>query len=194
MARTIFVNPTRRKRRKAHSKRRRNAMAPRFVNPRRRRRAHRSRRRRNAGVAPFVRSNPRRRRRSRRNPMILNPRRRSRRNPGLKMPGVKTILNTTMNAAGGAAIGAAVNVLGINQIGNTWLRNAARVAAALVAGMVLPDKLATAAGGAIFYPAATELATMLVPSAAAPTSADLEDIGADLEDVLDELDADLEGF
>lgn len=191
MARTIFVNPTRRRRRrKAHSKRRRNAMAPRFVNPRRhRRRARRSRRRarrRNAGITPFVRKNP----------MILNPRRRrARRNPGLKMPGVRTILNTTMNAAGGAAIGAAVNVLGLNQIPSTLLRNAGRVVAAVVAGMVLPDKLATAAGGAIMYPAATELATMLVPAqGAGATSADLEGIGADLEDVLDELDADLEGF
>jgi hypothetical protein len=126
--------------------------------------------------------------------MILNPRRRRRSNPGLKMPGVKKVLDTMMNAGGGAAIGAAVNVLGVNAIQNTWLRNAARVAAAVLAGMVLPEKLAVASGGAIMYPAATELATMLVPAGAAPTSADLEDIGADLEDVLDELDADLEGF
>lgn len=183
MARTIFVNPTRRRRRKARKagrRKHRNALAPRFVNPRRRR-VHR-RKRRNAGIAPFV-----------SNPMILNPRRR-RRNPGLKMPGVKKILDTSMNAAGGAAIGAAVNVLGLNQIANPWLRNAGRVVAAVVTGMLLPDKLATAAGGAIMYPMATELATMLVPAQAAATSADLEDIGADLDDVLDELDADLEGF
>lgn len=108
--RTIFVNPSRVRRRK-RSKRRNASLS----NPRRRRR--RSHRRRNVGITPFVRGNP----------LIQNPRRRRRRNP---MPRLGNTLRDTLGVMLGAVGGFALNRIGLQHIDNFYARNGARIASA----------------------------------------------------------------
>lgn len=183
MARTVFVNPARRrsrKRRKASNprRRRRNAMilAP---NPRRRRYR---RRRRNAGIAPFV-----------RNPLIMsNPphrRRRRKRNP-LGHLDFKTILSKSMTYAGGAAISVGANALLLNRVDNVWARNGARLLAGVVGGAMLGGDLGASTAGAFFYPLVQELAAhVLGKTTVTGTEADMDVLAADLEDIMDELDS-----
>ena len=194
MARTVFVNPSRR--RKTRRTKRKNTttssklafargkaagMQMAKANPRRRRKTTR-RRRRNAGIVPFV-----------ANPMILsNPRkrtRRRRRNPAA-LPTLKTALNRTMSFGGGAAIGVAANTYLLNGIDSPLMRNAARVAAAVLGAGFLRGELGGATGGALLYPAVQELMDTFMGAGVAATDADLDMLAADLEDVMDELDFD----
>lgn len=192
--RTVFVNPSasfsnprRRKRRVKRRVKRRNVT---LANPakRRKRRRYRSTKpgvyvRKNAGITPFV-----------RNPLILdNPRRRrkKRRNPDFSMKGMASNL---MSFGGGSAIGAGINILGLRRIENDWVRNGARIAAAIIGAAFLKGSFGGAMAGATLYPAWAELALManLVSGTPAVTStgADLSDLAADLQDVLDEIDDD----
>jgi hypothetical protein len=205
---TMFVNPGRRNKRRSAKKRNprkvkrntrrrsakrnpRKASRKMIVNPRRRRT---SRRRRNASVTPFVRSNP----------LILrNPRsiRRRRRNPG--MGGgftMKNILDKGLSYGGGSALGAGINMIALSKIEDKWFRNGARLAAAIGGGILLKGDLGAAAAGATLYPMWQELAVMLkVISGPKPflpypdgsqtvkaASASLDELSADLQDVLDE--------
>ncbi len=186
MARTVFVNPTRRRRRRSKAKanprrrRRRNAMMPALPNPRRRR--HRRSRRRNAGIAPFV-----------SNPLIMsNPRRRRRRhsNPLVNAFTVKNVLTKGVTYAGGAAIAVTTNVVALNRINNFWYRNAARLGSAIAGGALLKGELGAATAGAMLYPLMQEMAAKVLGTGAgvSATEADMDVLAADLEDVMDELD------
>ncbi len=200
--RTMFVNPSASmsnpRRRRKRSRRRRNVDISAAANPRRRRRGRKRRSARvsrgypltvrsNAGIAPFV-----------SNPLILdNPRRRKsrrRHNPmmGLSKLNLNTFLSKTVSYGGGAAAGAALNILGLRRIQNDWIRNGVRIGSAVVGAALLPGDIGAAYAGATLYPLFAEVAllTKLVQPAGAPTEADLSEISADLEDVLDELDID----
>lgn len=201
--RTMFVNPSAsmsnpRRRRKRSRRRRRNVDLSAAANPRRRRRGRRRRSARvsrgypltvrsNAGIVPFT-----------SNPLILdNPRRRSRRrrnNPmaNLSKLSLNNVLSKTVKYGGGAAAGAALNILGLRRIQNDWIRNGVRIGAAVVGAALVPGEIGAAYAGATLYPLFAEVAllTKLVQPAGAPTEADLSEISADLEDVLDELDID----
>ena len=196
--RTVFVNPSasmmnpRRKRRKHGRKRRRNIQMPSVSNPRKARRGRRRRTsvvrkgypltvRSNAGIVPFV-----------SNPLIMdNPRRRHgrkrRRNPMMNLStlSVNKVINKSITYGGGAAIGAAVNILGLRRISNDWMRNGARLAVAVVGAALMPGELGASYAGATLYPLMAELALMtkLVQPATTP-EADLSEIS----DALDELD------
>ena len=194
---------SRSKPKKANGRRRRvrrNAMI--LANPRRRRS------RRNPVLSPVL-ANPRRRR-SRRNPTLANPRRRrhARRNPSFNL---MQIAKGTMYAVGGAGLAYAVNKYGISKLMSTLerdytgstpfvapagmaMRGAARIAAAVVAGMFLPSALGSPAAACMFYPSIQELDIWWASRQAAapgavvePTAADLRDLEADLSDVLDDL-------
>lgn len=168
--RTVFVNPSRRTRRKSRKVTRRAA-------PRKRRAS----RRRNAGIAPFI----------GRNPMILaNPhkvsRRRRRSNPS--MPTLKQAAMTTLHYGAGSGIGAALNIFVIRHIKNDWLRHSVRILGALGGGMFLPDKMGGAMAGATLYPSLAELAIYAGVAGTADVQADLNELAADLEDALDDED------
>lgn len=173
--RTVFVNPTPKK------KRRNSTALARVPNA-----LLAAPRRRNAGIAPFVAAS---------NPLILqNPkrRRRRRRNPA---PNVNTMLKRTVEYGGGSAVGTAVNVLALNRIPNMWLRNGSRIVAAVFGGMLLKnlsgnDHMAAAAAGSTMYPLWQEVMSQVLTGtgAAAATSDELDMLAADLEDVLSEVD------
>jgi hypothetical protein len=176
-AKSNMMNPRRSYRRKSRRKARRNSAVrlPKFSNPRRKRS-----RRRNAGITPFV----------QRNPLILqNPRRRrrGRRNPTLNF---NTILSKTLTYTGGAAVGAGANILALRRIENDWLRNGARLATAIAAGYFMKGEMGAAAAGATLYPMFAELALMFNLTGggtASPTGVDLNELAADLEAALDEV-------
>lgn len=209
--RTTFVNPTRRKRRRPAAKRKRrnptggakrtgsslaayrkgmkDAMAT-YSNPRRRKRrrptatkrrrraapVRRRRRRRNAGITPFVSSS---------NPLILrNARRRRRSNPKLSL---RSALNGLMYHGGGSALGAAANILALNKIENMWMRNGARIGAAVLSSVLLGPKwkgMGAATAGALLYPVWQEVALRVLAPAAAATEADMDLLSADLTEAL----------
>lgn len=170
--RTVFVNPSRVRRRrrksrrpssshrtsrKRYSRKRRRRSNPSLIqNPRRRRR-----RRRNAGITSFV-SNPGRRyRRRRRNPLSLRS--------------LPSVLRSTATVALGAAGGAGLNRVGLSHITNFWMRNGARVvsAAALVAfGGNSP--MAAAAAGAVLAPIVPEVEMQLASTAKNPQELAME--------------------
>lgn len=187
---TVFVNPSKPRKRKAR-KRKVKRKAPAMARKRTTRRAapkrrRRRRTRRNAGITPFVASN-------RSNPLILqNPRRRRRRrrNPTMNL---KTFIDKTLTYSGGAAVGAGLNILALRRIENDWVRNGARIAAAVASGMFLKGEMGAAAAGATLYPLFAEVALMtnLVPGAE-PTEADLHELAADLGAALDDIDLDPE--
>lgn len=181
--RTVFVNPgvmsnPRRKRRKQRRARRASRPATRRAAPRRRRR-------RNAGIAPFV---------SQRNPLILeNPRRRRRSMRRRKNPdfNFKHILNRTLTHLGGGAVGAGLNILLFRRIENDWFRNGARILTAAIGSAMMPGEFSASAAGGTLYPMYAELALMtklIAPTTS--TQADLDNLSADLEDVLEDLDQD----
>ena len=184
---TVFVNPSnpvKRRRKRRAPKRKKPAMARKRTTRRAAPKRRIRRRRRNAGIAPFVSS-----RKS--NPLILqNPRRRRRRrsNPSMN---VKTFINKTLTYSGGAAVGAGLNILALRRIENDWLRNGARIVAAVASGMFLKGEMGAAAAGATLYPLFAEVALMtnLVPATQA-TEADLHELAADLEAALDDIDLD----
>ncbi len=198
--RTIFVNPSpsmmnpRRRRRRRHNIT--------LSNPRKRKKRARSqiyrsykapakiyvrknRPRRNAGIAPFVSGNP----------LIMdNPRRRrrkGRRNPNFSL---KSMGENVLLYGGGSAMGAALNILGLRRIENDWLRNGARIAAAILGGVLIKGSMGAAMAGATLYPTFAELALMTnLVSGGTPvqgTDADLNELAADLQDVLDEIEDD----
>jgi hypothetical protein len=156
-----------------------------MANPRRRRRTTPRRRRtyrrrrRNAGVTSFT---------AQGNPLILsNPRRRRRRrNPRMN---IKRIFNDTMVYMGGGALGYGVTQFGLSQIQNDWVRRAAQVTTALVGATFLKGNLGASFAGATMYPLIADLA-MYTGLVAIPTSADLDELSADLNAAL--LEADLE--
>lgn len=196
--RTVFVNPSAsmmsnpRRRRKHSRKRRRNVQMPAVSNPRKRRRGRRRRTsvvrkgypltvRSNAGIVPFV-----------SNPLIMNPRRRGghrrrRRNPMMNLStlSVNKVVSKSITYGSGAAIGAAVNILGLRRIQNDWMRNGVRLGVAVIGAVLMPGELGAAYAGSTLYPLMAELALMtkLVQPATTP-EADLSEIS----DALDELD------
>ncbi len=176
---TVFVNPTKPRRRK----KRRNVQMAKRRSPRKR--VTRRRRRRNAGVTSFV--QPRAN-----NPLILqNPRRRKRRNPA-KL-NLNTMMTKVLTYSGGSAVGAGINILAIRRIENVWMRNGARVAAAVLGGNFLKGEMGAAMAGATLYPLFAEVALQfnLVPGMEGEdTEADLEELAADLEAALDDIDLD----
>lgn len=157
-------------------RRRRHRRRPtsRHAAPRRRRRTYR-RRRRNAGIAPFV---------SQQNPLILsNPRRRRarRRNPKLNL---KHIMQNLLTYVGGGALGYGVNQFGLSQIPNDWLRRGAQAGTAVVGAYFMRGELGAAFAGATMYPLIADLA-MFTGLVAVPTSAELDELSADLEAALE---------
>jgi hypothetical protein len=167
--RTMFVNPTRRRRKRAK------------VNPRPHRapRRHKRRaRRRNAGITPFVAAS---------NPLIVpNPRRKSRVRRHNPLSSPKKLFEETLINVGGAGIGVAANYFAINKIDNVWARNGARAAAAIASGMFIPGRLGAASSGAMLYPAMMELVDyMLKDKGWGEKDADLDMLSADLEALLD---------
>jgi hypothetical protein len=165
--RTVFVNPSRVRRR-----RRRSA-------PKRTRR----RRRRNAGITSFV-----------RNPsLIQNPRRRRRRNP---MPSGMKILKGLGMFATGATAGALLNRVGVSHIPNFYLRNGARVlAAAGLAAFGGGSAMAAAAAGATLAPIVPEVEMQMAATTKNPQELAAELAGlleADLSEDLED-DENLEG-
>lgn len=209
--RTVFVNPTRPKRRRSKKKRNpaggaktqtalaaykkgmNDAMANSYSNPRRRRRrrttaaaprrrrTYRRKRRSNAGITPFV----------SRNPLILQNAHRRRRRSNPKM-NLQKLLGDSLYYAGGSALGVGVNTLVLDRIENRWAKNGARIGAAVLAGMVFParwNKLGAATAGALLYPLWQDVMMMVLPGAGA-TEADLDLLAADLTESLGELDMD----
>lgn len=196
MSRTVFVNPSYRRRKR--SKKRRsstsNALAVREAfklgrASKGKRRSGGRRRRRNAGIAPFV-----------QNPLILsNPRRRRRRNPnpftGLTL---RKAFMTGASSAGGAAIALGANSLVLNRIQNDWLRRGAQLAANIIGGVALGSVspgLGASYMGAMWYPLYQDLFAnflgMGVVAGVSAKEADLDALAADLEDVMDEMDEDI---
>lgn len=197
--RTIFVNPSPSMMNPRRRRRRSNIT---LANPRRKKRRARSqiyrtvrapakfyvrknRRRRNAGIAPFVNSNP----------LIMdNPRRRRRRRSRNPDFSPKSMLSNVLLYGGGSAMGAALNILGLRRIENDWLRNGARIAAAIAGGVLIKGSMGAAMAGATLYPTFAELALMtnLISGGSniQDTDADLNELAADLQDVLDEIEDD----
>jgi hypothetical protein len=102
----------------------------------------------------------------------------------------KGLFNKLLTYSGGSAVGAGLNILALRRIDNDWMRNGARVVAAVMGGMFLKGEMGAAMAGATLYPAFAELALMsgLVPGGAGGTEADLNELAADLEDVLSGID------
>ena len=182
--RTVFVNPSygrrrRRKRRASNPRRRyrRNVQLGPVSNPRRRRRRSR---RRNAGIAPFV-----------ANPLIMsNPRRRRRQRNPIAGLNFNTLMKDTISYGSGAVIAVGANALLLNRVDNVWLRNGFRLVGASVGGAMLKGQMGGAFAGAMFYPLIQELAShILGKSLVTGTEADLDVLAADLEDIMDEVDA-----
>lgn len=196
--RTVFVNPSRKSRRRGRGRRRFSFSGKgRFRNPTAggslvkayekglaagaKANPSRRRRRRNAGVAPFL---------AQSNPLILeNPRRRRRhrRNPDFS---IKGMFDKVITTGGGAAIGAAANILALNKIENVWARNGARLAAAVGASILIPSSgMGAAAGGALLYPLMQEIAmNFLTPADAGGTEEGIDHLAADLEAMLEDAD------
>lgn len=183
--RTVFVNPsTRKKSRRKSGKRKRKYKPAAKARPIRRRSRRRSRRR-NAGIAPFV-QNPG----LRVNPLRVNPRRRrkARRNPDFN---IRKVAMESGLMISGAGVGAGVNLLGLRRIENVWFRNGLRVALALGSTIGFQNTFGGAVAGSILYPCFSELAlTMDLLGENTTTEADLEELSADLEDVMEEIDVD----
>jgi hypothetical protein len=181
--RTVFVNPTSRKKTRRKAKRRRSRPVAK-ARPVRRRKSSR-RRRRNSGIAPFV-QNPG----LRVNPLRVNPRRRrkARRNPEFKLKPM--LMNLGMMLAG-SGTGAGINLLALRRIENVWFRNGLRFALAAASSAGLQNTFGGATAGAIMYPSYAELAlTLDLLGEGTTTEADLEELSADLEDVMEEIDVD----
>lgn len=173
--RTVFVNPSKRRGKRKSHKRRAARRNPRrttaLAAPRRTRR-----RRRNAGITPFV---------SSANPQLMaNPRRRMARrrhsNP-LASP-KKVLMNAALNI-GGSAVGAGLNYFGISKITNVYARNGTRLAASIASAFV-PGQMGGAMAGAFLMPAWVEFFEHIKAPVATPTSADLDALAADLEDLM----------
>lgn len=174
MPRTVFVNPSRVRRR-----RRGRSCAP------------KRRRRRNAGITSFVSNpsliqNPRRRRRHRHNPLAAN-----------KLP------MEVLRLAIGATAGAMLNRIGISHISNFYARNLSRIgAAAGIAYLGNGTSLAAAAAGATLAPIAPEIEMQMAATTKNPQElaaelaglleADLsEDLDGDEDDLSDNLEDEL---
>jgi hypothetical protein len=133
---------------------------------------------RNAGITPFV---------SNTGITVPNPRRRKRRrNPagGILMNGM---LNS-LSGVGGAAALTVVDMFGVSKINNPWGRNLTRVGLAL-GGSLIPGRFGSAAAGAAMVPVLQEVVTLLMlgtprVAATAGTEAALDELSADLEDLL----------
>lgn len=120
-----------------------------------------------------------RRRGKRKNPYILNPRRR--RNPGFGDMG--GLMRDTATIAAGAAGGAILNRVGINNISNFYMRNGLRVAAAAFLSTVNTNPaLAIAAAGAVLAPVVPEVETQM---AAMSLTKNPSELAADLADLLE---------
>lgn len=197
MARTTFVNPTFVNPRKRRGKKRK-------ASRRGKRRGRRSQRysvsvRRNAGITsftqnPLILSNPKRRRARRRNPISMG------------FPSFAQLFHGALSSGGGAAMALAVNTVALNKIEDKWWRRGAQFGAASLGGAFLTGvspKLGAAYAAAQMYPLMVDLsveflsmepekvgATKEQAAAAAGATAkeaDLEALAADLEDVLDEM-------
>lgn len=193
--RTVFVNPsaTFSNPRKKRRKKRAAAKAPKRAAARRKRHAAPKRRKRrsvyvtkrgggmrrvNAGITPFVAnplSNPRRRRKRKRNPMGMAM---------LKQP--KVLVVKALSLGGGAAAGTAVNLFGLRRIQNDWYRNGARVVAAVAGAIIVPGDIGSSMAGATLYPLFAEVAMKLGLVEAPATEIDLNEMGIDLEDVMND--------
>lgn len=113
------------------------------------------------------------------NPYILNPRRR--RNPSFADLGGMT--RDTFTIAAGAAGGALLNRIGINNISNFYMRNGLRVlSAAFLSTVNTQPALAIAAAGAVLAPVVAEVETQLAASSITKNPSEL---AADLADLLE---------
>ena len=195
--RTILVNPLvarttiRRGRRVSGKLVRRRAANPLIVPNRRRRRKGSRRRRRNPMMAYS-------------NPLIL-PNRRRRRNAKFNLAHFGELaLWGTVGAAGAYLTNKfIISDLGVGADGNDtpngmWFRNIARVVLGGMAAAFLPANVGPATLGAMLYPAMSEMDAWWshrggiggtpTNTPSEPTSADLQGVEADLNDVLDGLD------
>lgn len=163
--RTLFVNPTKRRKRRSAPKRRRNGGTMVI--------------RRNAGITPFVASE---------NALIPNPRRRKRRSNPMGNYGNGVLMSGLAGMGGGAAT-AVLNTFALNRIGNPWARNGARFALGAGASFI-PGRFGAATAGAMFSHMFEDLLTLVTGTAIvqgsqnAGTEADLDVLSADLEDLL----------
>ena len=182
MARTMFVNPRRRKGKRKSRGRGRRTVARRG----RRSRAKKYTRvkslyRRNAGISSFI-----------QNPLIMSPnphrRRRGRSNPLMASFNLKSIVTRTLTFGGGAAISVAANTLFLNSVEDFMVRNGLRLVGAIGASAVLKGELGAATAGSMFYPLMQELAAKFLGGTTTATEADMESLAADLEDVMEDLD------
>ena len=203
---TVFVNPSRRSKRRAKKSRKHNIA---LANPRRKHRA----KRRNAGISSFIQrnplilENPRRRRRhgKRRNPIVRHKRRSRRSNPGINFS-LKGLTTAAIELGGGAAIGFIADRYVVSAIPVTTqsattaviLRTAIRLGVGVLAMKFLKKgDMGAAAAGAVLYPAMQDLAAQFMPGTVSPVqgfSADLAaDLSADLsdmEEILDDMQVD----
>lgn len=188
MARTMFVNPSYKRRKKSRKARKSggSSLAVREAFRAGRLSATPKRRRRNAGISSFV-----------QNPLILsNPRRRmKRRNPPLKVDSLKSAANLGLSFAGGTAVALGANALVLSRIDNKWLRRGAQLGASILgAGMIgkKSENMAGAFAGAMMYPLLQDLMGEFLGAGVAAgvtaKEADLDALAADLEDVMDDMD------
>lgn len=197
--RTVFVNPAtfsnpkKKKRSKAKKKKSHRKPASHSA-PRKKRRRRTGRavyvtrpagglRRVNAGITPFVgQANP-----------LANPRRKrrrhKRRNPMTGVFDLKKFVKNTAAYGGGAAVGTAANLFGLRRIENDYFRNGVRVVLATVGGTIVSNMVNGEAGGAMagstLYPMFAEMAMKLGLVEAPATEVDLEEMGIDLQDIMD---------
>lgn len=192
--RTLFINPgnpRHKPRRRTKTKRRNIQIKPNAYekglaqgiklankNPKRKKRS-----RRNAGVTAFVKQP---------NPLILNnpPRRRRRRRNARPALTLRSFATDMLSYGGGSAIGASLNIFGLNKIEDMWFRNGARLGLAFLSGALLRGELGAAAAGSTLYPVWQEIALQLLAPTEGDLEADLDTLAADLEDILENVDND----
>ena len=126
---------------------------------------------------------------------MSNPRRRRRHsNPLTSALTLKNLVNKGLTFGGAAVIAVGANALVLNRVDNFWLRNGSRFGGGIVAAAFLKGDLGAATAGAMFFPMFQELAAKLLgKTLVTGTEADMDVLAADLEDVMDDLGADLQG-
>ena len=187
---TMFVNPSRKHKKRKKRSRRSNVS---LANPSRRSRrrnvslSNPRRRRRNAGISSFI-----------QNPLILgNPRRkRSRRSNPLQLS-VKGIGKALLSMGGGAAVGFALEEFINSKIpaldndyANLAVGTAIRLAESMLAAKYLPTDMGMAAAGAIMSESVKRIYTTVAVGGlgATPTHADLAADLSDMDDILDDME------
>jgi hypothetical protein len=107
------------------------------------------------------------------------------------LPNLKQAASQILSYGGGTTIGAALNIFLFRHIENPWLRHSARILSALGGGMFLSTGMGGAMAGATLYPSIAEVAMALGVGGDVSTEADLNELAADLEAALEDVDSDI---